>query len=132
MAQDGLVHVEVDNGAAVSTTIEIPGPINLSGNTWTLTRASYRQLTAIAADATYYYTLAVHVCTAAGVHTVVAATATLTAVALTAYVPLDLTLGAAGDRVVIDSSGINCLATKVGSAPNLDAGGRWTLEFAQS
>jgi len=133
MAQTDAVTVWVDNGAALAATTELGGGTNLSGNIWTLVAAVYRQLTAITSDTDDYYTLAIHKVTAEGTHTTAMATATLQTTALTAYVPLTLTLdGTAANLALAHGQSFNCLATKVSSAPNLDASGRWTLVFAQS
>jgi len=127
----GLFDVVVDNGAALAASTEVVAWVNNRGYPVRLVAASYCQLTAITSDTDDYYNLAVHICSAAGAHTTAAATATLQTTALTAFVPLDLTLtSTAADLVVGTTETVNCLATKVSAGPNLDASGKWVLTFA--
>ena len=120
--------VQVGNGIALSASHEAPAFYNDTGQTLTLVSAVYIPETAITADASNYYTLAIHRVTAAGAHTVVMASKSLLSVAVTAYVPVALTLVNAYKDVEPGQS-VNVVATKTASAPNLDATGRWVLLF---
>lgn len=123
--------VQTQNCAAIAASGEYPLWTNKTGGPVTIVAADYRQLTAIASDATYFYDLSLHKVTALGAaHTAVAATISLISTAVTAYSPVALTLSTTlANLVIANGEGVNFVPGKTSSAPNLDATGLWTLTY---
>ena len=99
------------NQATISASAEHPLWANGTGEVYSVVSASYMQADVTVAS-TSYFTIGIHRGTTAGVHTDVVATATLSATALVAYVPVDLTLTT--NTAVEDGEFLTAVLTEVG------------------